>query len=361
MKRIILFLLLVSAFGASAATTLYQGPFVVGSGLSISGDTLSATGAAGWGTSGNSGLTSANFIGTTDLADLIFKANNGNHGQIGTNGDVFFGTNNVATGTDTFTGGGQSNTNNAILGVIGGGHKNMIKGTGASGGKYNTIGGGQFNIIWSGLNWATICGGQQNTISTNGVNVSDNSFIGGGFSSLIESSAKTSIVGGGWNAATNANNGFIGGGTGNQLITGFNSVIPGGLSNSVSGNYSFAAGAFATATHANSFLWADSQGTYNSLANDSFGIRAQGGMFLHSGGLAVGGTTAQTAGNITATNIITGKSFVVTTVSISSGSGSPESAVTAPVGSLFLRTDGSTSTTLYVKTSGSGNTGWTAK
>lgn len=43
------------------------------------------------------------------------------------------------------------------------------------------------------------------------------------------------------------------------------------------------------------------------------------------------------------------------------GSGSPESVVTAPVGSIWLRTDGSTSTTLYVKTSGSSNTGWTAK
>ena len=46
---------------------------------------------------------------------------------------------------------------------------------------------------------------------------------------------------------------------------------------------------------------------------------------------------------------------------ISSGSGTPEGVVTAVVGSLFLRTDGSTSTTLYVKTSGTGNTGWTAK
>lgn len=48
-------------------------------------------------------------------------------------------------------------------------------------------------------------------------------------------------------------------------------------------------------------------------------------------------------------------------VTISSGSGSPEGVVTAVVGSLFLRNDGSTSTTLYVKTSGTGNTGWTAK
>lgn len=44
------------------------------------------------------------------------------------------------------------------------------------------------------------------------------------------------------------------------------------------------------------------------------------------------------------------------------GSGSPEGAVAAPVGSLYLRSDGGTSTTLYVKQSGSaGNTGWTAK
>jgi len=43
------------------------------------------------------------------------------------------------------------------------------------------------------------------------------------------------------------------------------------------------------------------------------------------------------------------------------GAGAPEGAVTAPQGSLYLRTDGSTSTTLYVKTSGTGNTGWTAK
>jgi hypothetical protein len=44
-----------------------------------------------------------------------------------------------------------------------------------------------------------------------------------------------------------------------------------------------------------------------------------------------------------------------------SGAGSPEGVVTAPIGSLYSNTTGSTSTTLYVKTSGTGNTGWTAK
>ncbi|HYU35769.1 MAG TPA: hypothetical protein VEW48_26730 [Thermoanaerobaculia bacterium] len=43
------------------------------------------------------------------------------------------------------------------------------------------------------------------------------------------------------------------------------------------------------------------------------------------------------------------------------GAGSPEGVVTAPVCSMYLRTDGANNTTLYVKTSGTGNTGWTAK
>lgn len=46
---------------------------------------------------------------------------------------------------------------------------------------------------------------------------------------------------------------------------------------------------------------------------------------------------------------------------ISSGTGTPEGAVTASVGSIFLRTDGGASTTLYVKESGAGNTGWVGK
>lgn len=40
------------------------------------------------------------------------------------------------------------------------------------------------------------------------------------------------------------------------------------------------------------------------------------------------------------------------------GTGSPESVLTAPIGSVYIRTDGGTSTTLYVKESGTGNTGW---
>src|SRR3954463_11876070 len=40
------------------------------------------------------------------------------------------------------------------------------------------------------------------------------------------------------------------------------------------------------------------------------------------------------------------------------GSGSPETVVTAPIGSLYLRLDGGISTALYVKEAGVGAVGW---
>lgn len=44
-----------------------------------------------------------------------------------------------------------------------------------------------------------------------------------------------------------------------------------------------------------------------------------------------------------------------------SGAGSPESVIAAPVGSTWRRSDGGAGTSFYVKESGTGNTGWTAK
>jgi hypothetical protein len=43
------------------------------------------------------------------------------------------------------------------------------------------------------------------------------------------------------------------------------------------------------------------------------------------------------------------------------GTGTPEAVVTAPIGTLYINKSGGAATTLYVKTSGTGNTGWTAK
>jgi hypothetical protein len=44
-----------------------------------------------------------------------------------------------------------------------------------------------------------------------------------------------------------------------------------------------------------------------------------------------------------------------------SAAGSPEGSFSANVGSVYTRTDGGAGTTLYVKESGTGNTGWVAK
>lgn len=46
---------------------------------------------------------------------------------------------------------------------------------------------------------------------------------------------------------------------------------------------------------------------------------------------------------------------------VRTGAGSPEGAVVALVGTLYLRTDGGAGTTLYVKETGVGATGWVAK
>lgn len=49
------------------------------------------------------------------------------------------------------------------------------------------------------------------------------------------------------------------------------------------------------------------------------------------------------------------------TAHVYGGAGSPEGVQTAAVGSLYLRSDGGAGTSLYVKETGSGNTGWVAK
>jgi len=48
-------------------------------------------------------------------------------------------------------------------------------------------------------------------------------------------------------------------------------------------------------------------------------------------------------------------------IKVLSGAGTPEGVVTAGIGTLYTRTDGGASTTLYVKESGTSSTGWIAK
>lgn len=69
--------------------------------------------------------------------------------------------------------------------------------------------------------------------------------------------------------------------------------------------------------------------------------------------------TLTTGANVNRFEVIDGK-LSLDGLKVYTGSGSPESSLTANVGSVYLRTDGGTSTTFYIKQSGSGNTGWRA-
>jgi hypothetical protein len=108
-----------------------------------------------------------------------------------------------------------------------------------------------------------------------------------------------------------------------------------------------------------------------------FGINAGNVVYIGSidtqtagGVIFINGTefmNVSTANNVTvsAGNLIIGTAGRGVTlpggITWTSGSGSPEGVVTAPVGSLFSRSDGGAGTSLYVKQSGSGNTGWVGK
>lgn len=98
---------------------------------------------------------------------------------------------------------------------------------------------------------------------------------------------------------------------------------------------------------------------YNSLpywtagATDAETVRDVIGAAMAAGaGLAV---TVNDAADTITIGLASGYALPLT------GSGSPAGAVSAPVGTLYLRTDGGAGTTLYVKESGTGSSGWVAK
>lgn len=79
-------------------------------------------------------------------------------------------------------------------------------------------------------------------------------------------------------------------------------------------------------------------------------------------------TGTLTANQISADGVfLTGENFSIDSdgdpgaITFTVGVGSPEGSLIANVGSLYFNRSGGASTTLYVKTSGSSNTGWTAK
>ena len=223
--------------------------------------------------------------GPTDESNAQATQNyvSGDYGTIGGGGDnsvtAASGTvgggrrNEVSNGFAT-VGGGDQNKATGARATVAGGHINEATGpvaTVAGGGNNEasdylaTVGGGERNEA-SGYR-ATVAGGIKNVASA------ESATVGGGYLNQAEADGAT-IAGGaptGDNFPEDTNNvvyddyGTVGGGGNNQAgsddddpTTAEFATVPGGRGNQASGNYSFAAGRNATASHDGSFVVGDS-------------------------------------------------------------------------------------------------------
>lgn len=220
-----------------------------------------------WDTTGNSGINANNeFIGTTDLNDLVLRSGNVEVARLGavspSGGDV---------GSVIF---GRQNTRRAGVG-----------GATISGGGNVAIG----NLVTD--DFGVVGGGSQNVAG-------DDSPIGGiGFP----------------DGARTASHATVGGGAGNQASGKYSSVV-GGQNNCAGGDFSWAGGRRAQVRRSSllspsftacssvastntetgdqgTFIWADSQNTnFTSTGSNQFAIRAAGG--LRWGGTGVNSTVS---------------------------------------------------------------------
>ena len=86
--------------------------------------------------------------------------------------------------------------------------------------------------------------------------------------------------------------------------------------------------------------------------DDGAGVTCASGM---------GGASGTLTGGWTPAKALPWPSDDLTGPRLYQGEGTPEGVVSAVIGSLFMRTDGGAGTSLYVKQSGTGNTGWVGK
>ena len=259
--------------------------------------------AAFWKTNGNAGANPTNgaFLGTIDNLPLELRVNgtralrleprpndvnHSNTVNVVCGSPNNFVSNNVYGATiagggaaSSTLGSGQAGPNvvSTDFGVIGGGLGNTIQiiGDGA------VIGGGMGNTIQPGGEFAVIGGGVFNTNSGTAATV------GGGWRNVASGNGAV-VSGGGWtgfvvdgNVASGAAS-VVGGGLGNVASGGL-ATVPGGSGNIASGAYSLAAGSRAHAANQGAFVWADSQsGTFTSVSNDQFLVRAAAGVGINT-------------------------------------------------------------------------------
>jgi hypothetical protein len=239
------------------------------------------------------------------------------------------GSDNTASGELGATvGGGERNTASEFHATVGGGLGNTASGSGA------TVGGGFDNTASSSE--ATVGGGLGNTAS--GLRAT----VGGGLHNTA--SGYYATVGGGDTNTASGRYATVGGGRLNAA-TGAFATIPGG-SNNVATNNAFAAGRRAKATNNGAFVWADSkEEDFGSTDSNQFLIRAQNGVGINTNNpgpnaLSVNGTVQ------------------IGTIQVLTGPGDPgpteeRPEITAPNGSIYLRTDGQPYETLWIRSNGS--------
>lgn len=176
-------------------------------------------------------------------------------------------------------GGGSANwvSDSADHSAIGGGESNWVGGYA----NRSVIDGGGLNQIGGYAGYSAIGGGSENQIS----GLAGYSTIGGGDNNQISGYAPDSAIVGGYHnqiSGTAASYSSIGGGSGNT-ISGTWATIPGGYHNTATGDFSFAAGRQALASHLGAFVWSDStEADFTSTGNNQFLIRATGGVGINT-------------------------------------------------------------------------------
>lgn len=168
----------------------------------------------------------------------------------------------------------------------------------------------------------------------------------------------------------NKGNVFLNGAVGNnnsyKVIGGSNSPF---RLNTVNGAHMYLTNCAGSSVANNNFVEDQnnvSTGLFNFLNMNNFGavygpssLKGQSGVYLDEWRTET--QTYSFAAMDGGTGLVLGSGSTLPTTQVRSGAGSPEGAVNAPVGSMWLRTDGGAGTTLYVKQSGTGNTGWAGK
>ena len=219
-------------------------------------------------------------------------------------GGVFNG----AAGYAATIGGGDGNQSGGSRSVVGGGFGNVGVGD------FSSIGGGLQNAIQIGATNSSIGGGLANTANAvnsviaggadnqvvgllnlfGGLQPADGSFIGGGEYNSISPREEPPVFL--FPIYFNALNSMVGGGLSNTISGGSYASIPGGLNNSVKGDFGLAAGRRAKANHTGAFVWGDStDADFASTAANQFAIRASGGILLSDStpNISFGSTTRQ--------------------------------------------------------------------